>query len=339
MLDNLTSLIEGAINKLGLTFFLSGWVPMLIGTALNQYVLVQSGSIWNFFPELDGLWLGLFSGQLLTTILISLGLALLLLPLNTPITRLFEGLLPGMKVVLYPLLALKQRKHKRLYADIHARHLERRQLLTTYELSGEYDEEADFGIQEVLEQLHKNREKEDVIQRLPYDPGRLTPTCFGNAWAVMEEYPLLRYGMDSMIFWPYLRTILTVENPALLQQIDNQKLLVDIMIHLSFVLGIVSVESLVFAISQARWGLLILAGGLVLLFALFYRAGVNYTRAMGLSISQSFDLCRKKLLNAFDLKMPDDLDDEYWAWMRLSAFIRRGEPYYFNMLDRKEEKG
>jgi hypothetical protein len=51
-------------------------------------------------------------------------------------------------------------------------------------------------------------------------------------------------------------------------------------------------------------------------------------------ISQSFDLYRLSVLDAFGLARPQSLDEEYWTWVRLAAFIRRGEPFYYDLLDR-----
>ena len=44
-----------------------------------------------------------------------------------------------------------------------------------------------------------------------------------------------------------------------------------------------------------------------------------------------------RCLDLLDLARPQSLDEEYWVWQRLAAFIRRGEPFYFDMLDRAGE--
>ena len=339
MFEDLSSLVEGIVNQLGLTFFLSGFVPMLVGVTINQYVIFSPAvagmaAVWNFFPQVAAPWLGLFSGEILTTLMLALGLALVILPFNLFITRLFEGLLPGMKAILFPLYVAKRARHRRLYADIQAARQARREVLADYEETGEYDADADLAIQETLQRLHAHKEKVEPLQRLPFDPARLTPTSFGNAWAVTEEYPLARYGMDGMFFWPYLRTILLQENPHLLAQIDNQKVLNDIVVNLAFVAGILAAEGIVLGIAWAKTSLLVLAAISLAALWVFYQAGVQYIRAMGTLIAQSFDLYRLKLLDAFGVARPADLDDEYWLWMRLSAFLRRGEPFYFDLLPR-----
>ncbi len=342
MFEDLSSLVKGIVNQIGLSFFLSGVVPLLVGVTVNQYIIfspamagVDAG--WNLFPQVAGPWLGLLSAQMLTTLVLAFGLALALVPLNLFITRLFEGLLPGMKALLYPLYLLKRARHRRLYAEIEAARIARREILAEYEETGEYDADADIAIQERLHLLHTQREGVEPMQTLPYEQRRLTPTSFGNAWAVMEEYPFNRYGMDGMFLWPYMRAILLERNTPLLSQIDNQKLLGDVMTNMAFVTGVLALEGVVFGIVWGQSSLFVTAAVSLIAFWLFYRAGVQFVRAMGTLVGQSYDLYRYHLLDAFGLPRPNDLDDEYWMWVRLSAFLRRGEPFYFDILQHGDD--
>jgi hypothetical protein len=339
---DVSSLVEGIISRLGLTFLLSGFLPLMVGVAINQYVFfapafAEVTSVWNMFPDVVNPWLGVLSGEALTTILLAFALALVLVPLNLFVIRLFEGLLPGIKWLLYPFFMFQRRKHAQHYAPVDDRRGDRRRLLARYEEEGDYDEEADFAIQSDLDHLHAQREKTDPIQTIPFDVKRLAPTRFGNAWAVMEEYPLVRYGMDGMFFWPYLRTVLMKHNSDLLAQIDNQKLLIDVVMHFALVTGVVGLEGLVLGLVRSQPSLLVLALGAAVVFWLFYQAGVSYARTMGMLVGQSYDLYRLHLLDAFGLARPADLDEEYWVWMRLNAFLRRGDPFYFDMLARVGE--
>jgi hypothetical protein len=61
-------------------------------------------------------------------------------------------------------------------------------------------------------------------------------------------------------------------------------------------------------------------------------------RTMGTLIKQGFDLYRLDLLDALQIARPAELDEEYWVWMRLNAFLRRGEPFYYEMLDLKDDQ-
>ncbi len=339
-MEDLTRFVEGLVTQLGKAFFFAGFLPALILIAANQYLIfgpdyTGTEEIWNLFPDVSSPWLGLFSGEMLTTILLALLLGLVLIALNSFIIRLFEGLLPGEKAVLLPFYLRALRKHHVLYATIDAKHAERRALLARYEETGDFDEDADFAIAEELHRLHALREKTDPVQALPYERQRVAPTSFGNAWAVMEEYPLIRYGLDGMLFWPYVREEVGQQNPRLLDEIDNQKLIVDLVVHLALVMAILTVEGIVFGLLRLQWQMAALAVVAFVLFLAFYQASVAYSHALSTLVTKSYDLYRLPVLDAFGLERPTDLDDEYWVWTRLSAFLRRGEPSYFEMLDRR----
>ena len=260
-MDDLGSFVEGLVNQLGRAFFLAGFVPALVFVAVNQYLLFGpdyggATSAWNLFPSVTAPWLGLFTGEMLTTIAAALVLGLLFVVLNNAIVKMFEGLLPGFKVLLFPLYLQKLRHHRAHYAPIAAKQKERRELLARYEETEEYDEAADMAIFDQLNELHTEKEKKEPLQTLPYEQRRVTPTGFGNAWAVMEEYPLVRYGLDGMLFWPYIREIVSIQNPNLLEEIDSQKLVIDVVIDLALVMGILFLEGLVLGVVRFQWQML-----------------------------------------------------------------------------------
>lgn len=344
-MNDLTNFVEGLINQLGRSFLFAGLLPVVIGVAINQYILFAppyagaEAVVWNLFPAVTSPWLGLFSGELLTTIVLSLALALVLVLLNLFIIKLFEGHVPGMKVLLFPFYLRHRQHHGQLYGQIAARRAERLALMQEAEETGEQSFDARFALEDELNRLHAQKEKKEQAQTLPYDRSRLAPTLYGNAWAVMEEYPLSRYGMDSAVFWPYIRVILSRKNPELLAQVDNLKFFIDLVTHLALVVGILALEGLVFAVLRLQLAMLLLALVSLVFFLGFYQAGVDYVRLMGVSVAQGFDLYRLDVLKAFGLSRPADLDDEYWVWSRLAAFIRRGEPFYFDMLARETGEG
>src|SRR5262249_24405772 len=99
-MGNLSDFVEGIVNHLGRSFLLTGFVPMLVLVAVNQYVLFNvDGRVWNLFPSVVEPWLGLLSAEMLTTVVLALALAFVVVPLNSVVIKLFEGLLPGMKAV------------------------------------------------------------------------------------------------------------------------------------------------------------------------------------------------------------------------------------------------
>jgi hypothetical protein len=109
-------------------------------------------------------------------------------------------------------------------------------------------------------------------------------------------------------------------------------------VHMGFVAGVLALEGAVLAAIYGAPGLLGIAGLALVFFWLFYRVAVQYVRTMGTLIKQGFDLYRLDLLDALEIARPAELDEEYWVWMRLNAFLRRGEPFYYEMLDLKDDQ-
>lgn len=343
-MDDIRSLAQGLLAQLGQTFLLGGFLPLLVFVAINQYLIFApeysaAADTWNLFPGIAEPLLGIFTGELLTTLITPLVLALGLLILNNTIVRFFEGLLPGQKLLLAPLLARQRSIYRRYYGPIDLRRRERREQVSDVLLEGGTpNEEADLALRETLDTLHLAREEQHGDQRLPFAAGRVAPTDFGNAWAVIEEYSDARYGMDGMLFWPYLRTIVMQQNPGLLDIIDGHKLRIDITLNLSLIMGLLLAEGLIFAVLRLGQPAMILVALLAGILAwAFYRAALSYTRSMGSYIAQVYDLYRWKLLDAFGLARPDTLDAEYLVWTWLAAFIRRGEPFYFDQIARKTD--
>ncbi|NDJ53302.1 MAG: hypothetical protein GYB68_09495 [Chloroflexi bacterium] len=342
MQEGLSTVIEGFIDQVGRSFFLRGFLPALVIVILNQYILfgpvLSEAAALNFFPGITQPLLDLFTGEVLTTLVLAFIGALLLLPLNTTIVRHFEGLPIYMRVLLGPWYAGKLQKHKRHYAAVEDTRRKRRAMLDRAELDeDDYDADLDFELMNQLDQLHREREQVDVIPTLPVERRRVLPTHYGNAWATMEEYSLARYGLDNMVFWPYVRAVMVDKNPATLAQIDNQKLMMDISLHLAFLIGIGAIESLLVGLFRLDLAAVLLAVVLGLLYAALYRASVDYTRSMGALVAQSVDMYRLYVLDSLGIKRPDDLDEEYTTWRLLAAFIRRGEPFYFDQLERVDE--
>jgi hypothetical protein len=67
----------------------------------------------------------------------------------------------------------------------------------------------------------------------------------------------------------------------------------------------------------------------VALFVSFYDASVSAVRTLGELIKNSFDYHRRLVLQAFELQTPDGLIEEQAVWVRLAAFVRRGDEFYF----------
>ncbi|MBK6431377.1 hypothetical protein [Candidatus Amarolinea dominans] len=79
---------------------------------------------------------------------------------------------------------------------------------------------------------------------LPCDPERVMPTTFGNIYAMAEEYPYDCYGADSVLFWPRLREQMHEHAEGHSERLTAAKTFLDISINLTFLAGIVVLETI-----------------------------------------------------------------------------------------------
>ncbi|HEY5837511.1 MAG TPA: hypothetical protein VIT19_00660, partial [Pyrinomonadaceae bacterium] len=59
---------------------------------------------------------------------------------------------------------------------------------------------------------------------------------------------------------------------------------------------------------------------------------------VGNAMRTAFDYYRGNILKRFNLTMPNDIEEERVVWLRLAAFLRRGESFYFPTDFRSENK-
>jgi len=179
---------------------------------------------------------------------------------------------------------------------------------------------------ERIQLVHEQIEIEYPVQTLPVRTHFVCPTALGNAFAVAEEYPLDRYGMDGVLFWPRLRQ---VADDKLLNALDTLKMFLDFQLNLSALALIFAIEAAIVGIIEGTGGWWLVAALALLTFWLTYKAGVRVARTMGTLINTCFDYFRNELLEQFGLTQPEGLFEEYQTWLRLGAFLRRGElPYW-----------
>ena len=191
-----------------------------------------------------------------------------------------------------------------------------------------------------IENEHKEIEESKSQQTLPHNIERVCPTSFGNAYAIAEEYPYERYGADSVLFWPHLRTLMQEKATNHSLRLTQQKTVLDLSINFAFLSGLITVETiLILVFSGHKPLLLILAGVAFILSISFYQASVAAIQGLGGLIKVSFDYYRGLVLQAFNLRMPENLIEEQTVWLKLATFIRRGDAFYFPEEYRNSEMG
>jgi hypothetical protein len=191
-----------------------------------------------------------------------------------------------------------------------------------------------------IENEHKKIEESKYQQTLPHNVERVCPTSFGNAYAIAEEYSYERYGADSVLFWPHLRTLMQEKAANHSLRLTQQKTVLDLSINFAFLSGLLTVETiLIFIFSGYKYPLLVLAGVAFILSISFYQASVAAIQGLGGLIKISFEYYRGLVLQAFNLRTPDNLSEEQTVWLKLATFIRRGDAFYFPEEYRETKKG
>jgi hypothetical protein len=299
--------VSGALGKF---FFVAGLLPAVAFLTACDLLIVPGLSGGQHLADIEFLAIKgavyLIGGTFL---------GLLLLALNTPIIRLYEN---GFFVAGW-LKRRNQAQCRQRYTALAARQDDYR--TATERGEGLQDAIAKLeGVYEAIEVKH------GFMQTLPHDPAFVMPTALGNAFAVIEEYPYERYGMDAMVYWPRLATVVPADYQA---QIADLKTTLDLSLNLSLLSGIFGAVALGMGIGERSPVKLICGLAALALACGFYRMGVGATYELGAVIRTSFDLFRGVLLEKYGLSSPASLNAERRQWKLLASFMRRGEEFYF----------
>jgi len=308
--------VSGALGK---SFLVAGLLPALAFFAASDVVIVPHLLGGRYLAGIE--FLGIKG---VVYILGGTFLGFLLLSLNTPIIKLYER-----GLFLSPWLRRhNQERHKQRYTAL----VDRRETYLQAREAGQEGAESSAKVElekaiATLEGVHEAIEKKfGSIQSLPHDRAYVMPTALGNVFAVMEEYPHERYGMDAIVYWPRLAAVIPADYTSL---IADLKTTLDFLLNLSLLTGLFGLS----ALGVGAWFLMIpeCVYGLIALIVCYglYRMGVGAAHELGNAIMSSFDLFRRALLEKYGLPKPKSLIAEQQLWQRLADFIRRGEEFYF----------
>lgn len=281
--------------------------------------------------------LQILNARFLKLILLPLVLGVVLSSLAGTVLRFFQGTLPIARPLFQPSLKRNQKRSDELYGPL--RNLRRQYFFLVSQVEGEVNSVAKSDREALIEQLkqeiqtvHEQLEATSSARDLPVDSERVGPTSLANILAMAEEYPFERYSIDTAVFWPRLSPEI---EPEKLESMTASFGTMNGLLNLSLLSYLFAFESLVISVGmltgwiKPAWAPIIsmVAGILVGLAA--YRAALGAARSVGNSLRAAFDCYRDRLLHRFNLKMPDDIEKERVVWLRLGAFIRRGESFYY----------
>lgn len=326
------------------------------------------------FESATELVLAILSASLFQLIVLPLLLAVLLSALSARVLRLYQGTLPLTRPLFQPWLARNRRRNIQLYTKL--RTLRRQYLFLITQgvllasVDGEEkatevpDDERDALINRLKQEtqlLHEDLESNATAPDLPVDIDRVGATDLANTLALAEEYPFERYAMDAAVFWPRLSAEMEAQKADGLKAsfaTMNGLLNLSLMIYLAAVeiaiagLAIVAGWPTHANLRQPMWVTWLpdhkpAVAGLTLLLAILlavigygaYRAAIASARAVGNAMRTAFDYYRGSVLRRFNLTMPNDLEAERVLWLKLAAFIRRGESFYYPSDYRNQAEG
>jgi hypothetical protein len=147
----------------------------------------------------------------------------------------------------------------------------------------------------------------------------VAPTALGNILVAADEYPWLRYSLDTRVALPRLQLLVPAEALALLQEQRDD---LQFATQLAAALIVGSAVSAVLLVTHPVW--LALPATVLLLAWLAYRnalaAGVQY----GEVVRVLFDLYRFRLYDALQVPRPPDTETEHEEGKQITTALWRG---------------
>lgn len=231
-------------------------------------------------------------------------LGLLLLGLNYPIIRIFEG---------YPL-----RRFTRVWGW-----LVERQARPFDDLNRKVDADIDG---DDTQRSRAAANLRDLDERYPSERAWILPTRFGNAMRAFESYSKSRWGLDPIATWPRLDPLLS-DAERELHTVSKTDLAFFLNACLaSFGLGIALVvdEAVHVGFSGPADVLYVLP---FLATMVFYRFAVEAATHWGTEVRASVDLHRLELYDRLGIRRPTGFEDERAnVAPHLNRFFLYGEP-------------
>ena len=348
-------------NPLNASFFFWYFLPA-VGFVLLQLFVI--GPVLGYpAPKVFNLNVGtsktavdlilqILNASLFALLLLPLLIAVVLSSISGTILRLYQGKLTIARALFQPWLKRNQKRSSELYGALPSL---RRQYfflvsqsvrLVTTEAGEQAEPVADAEraklidhLKQDIQALHEKLEANATTRELPVDLERVGATDLANTLSVAEEYPFERYGMDPAVFWPRLSAEI---EPEKLESMTASFGAMNGLLNLSLLGCLFATESLVVGIGksagwirpeaasllQLRWLFVAAAIGILVALAT-YRAAVGAARSVGNAMRTAFDYYRGNVLRRFNLKLPDNIEEERVLWLKLAAFIRRGESFYY----------
>ncbi|MEV0339097.1 hypothetical protein AB0H49_08710 [Nocardia sp. NPDC050713] len=158
-----------------------------------------------------------------------------------------------------------------------------------------------------------------AMSRLP-SRERLLPTRLGNTLRAAEDRPADRYGLDIVVAWPHLHSLLPERAAATTDDARDQ---LDAACRFTVAFASLGVVS---AFLLSGWWLVTVALATAILTVLAYRATIAAAGTYGELVNAVVALHRFDLLKALHLQLPDNTESEHKLFKAVSLHLRQGWP-------------
>lgn len=192
------------------------------------------------------------------------------------------------------------------------------------------------------EEDERNRLLREAVTNFPDNVKFVLPTPFGNAVRAFEVYPRLMYGVESVVVWSRLLTVIPADYKT---HIDNAKANMDFWINLgvsTILLFILSIGLRIYAVYQNIAVISILFWILVVIeVAVIYVCQYRATRnaiIWGQTVKSAFDVYLPDLATKLGLKMTEDREAQRLVWENYGIAILYARKDYLPELKKTQEE-
>lgn len=189
-------------KEIGRSFVVSCFLPAAVFVAISRLFFFPI-----FFENVNRLSILAHSNFEQTLVLVGVVAAFLgylLWSLNLQLVKLFEGYY--FRRLLSPWTWRHKRRRTRMVDEVRE----------AYE---DYKQEQDADLREYLEDQFVS--KHSKLEESYPNYGDVMPTAIGNAFRAFEQYPGDRYGIDAVLFWPHLTSVIPSDFCRLIEESNN----------------------------------------------------------------------------------------------------------------------
>lgn len=170
----------------------------------------------------------------------------------------------------------------------------------------------------------------EQIDLYPTNRAQIMPTRLGNAWKAAETYGSRQFSLDGQTFYYELQGVVP---GTVRKDLEDARAQVDFFIAFVGQLGLLSIVSLVVAVSSAFAPAIILAIVCTISARLAYMAAVKNMTDVRYALQALVNVGRPGLAEALGYRLPTTLSRERELWAAWMRFITQQQPSELEELD------